>query len=86
MSARTSRSDSGRRGTPGGVTSLARPAAQLEEHRGVVAVRRHRRAERELPEVLQQVVQLVEGRVAGCPQPVALARTTSGANVDSPSR
>ncbi len=44
------------------------PAAQLEPHRGVVAVAGYRRAEREVAEVLQQVVQFVEADVAGLAQ------------------
>ena len=43
------------------------------------------RPERQEPEVLEQIVQLVERRVAVGPHPVARAKR-SGANVDRPSR
>ena len=64
MSARTARSASGRRGTPGGVASVDAQPRSSRNMAGVVAVGRHRRAEGELAEVLEHVVELVEGRVA----------------------
>ena len=75
----------GRRGAPGGCRVAARPATQLEEHRGVVAVGRHRRPEGEGAEVLEHVVELVE-RGSPSAQYASRRANASGANVARPSR
>src|SRR6185437_16762541 len=47
------------------------PATQLEELRGVVLVRRHRRTKGEEAEILQQIVQFVKRGIVRRPQSIA---------------